>query len=451
MQNIQQVFSNKWFKFALWATLYTLWVIWLGNYWWLLGLIVIFDLYITKKVKWAFWRKEYKKGEKRNSWLEWLDAIIFALVAATFIKMFFIEAYVIPTGSMERSLMTGDYLFVSKVKYGPKVPQTPLSIPLIHNVIPLFGKESYLTWIQNDYHRMAGYSKVKRNDIVVFNFPHGDTVLTQIPSNDYHMYARSYGREASIQRFGPIIVRPTDKRDNYVKRCVAIAGDTLEIRNGWVFINGVAQEDFAGIQSTYEVITNGMAINERILDRMGLSLSEVYFDGSVPGYTALALTGENVKEVKKLNNVVEVRPNIDDYPPDYPDSPLTIFPFSEDFKWTRDQYGPLWIPKAGAKIELTLDNLPLYQRIISVYEGNTLEVKEEQIYINHKASNDYVFKMDYFFMMGDNRHNSLDSRYWGFVPEDHVVGTPSFVWFSTDSYKPFPNNIRWKRMFRGAR
>ncbi|MCL2726842.1 MAG: signal peptidase I [Bacteroidales bacterium] len=450
MQKIRAIGANKWFKFALWGALYALWVIWLGNYWWLLGLLIVFDLYITKKVKWAFWKKRYKEGEKRNFWLDWLDAIIFALVAATFIKMFFIEAYVIPTGSMERSLMTGDYLFVSKVRYGPKVPQTPLSIPLIHNVTPVIGGESYLTWIQNDHRRMAGYSKVKRNDIVVFNFPHGDTVLTQAPSIDYHMYARSYGRNLTIQKFGPIVARPVDKRDHYVKRCVAIPRDSLEVKNGWIFINGVAQEPLPGIQNTYEVITNGVAINERILDRMGLSLSEVYYDPYLSGYPALALTLENVTEVKNLSNVTEVRPNIDDYPPDYPDSPLTIFPFTENFQWTRDQYGPLWIPKAGVTVELTLDNLPLYNRIISVYERNELKIKEEQIYINGAPVDHYTFKMDYYFMMGDNRHNSLDSRYWGFVPEDHIVGSPSFIWFSTDSYKAFPKNIRWKRLFRGA-
>lgn len=448
---IKEVLSGKWFKFAFWALLYALWVVWLGNYWWLFGLIVVFDLYITKKVKWAFWKKNYKKGEKHNVWLEWLDAIIFALIAATFIKMFFIEAYVIPTGSMERSLMTGDYLFVSKLKYGPKVPQTPLSIPLIHNVMPIIGGESYLTWIQNDYRRMAGYSRVKRNDIVVFNFPHGDTVLTQAPSSDYYSDVRQFGKEAVMQRYGPIVVRPADKKDHYVKRCVAIAGDTLEVQNGWVFINGVAQDPFPGIQSTYEVVTNGSAINERILDRMGLSLSNVVFDPYLPGYRGLTLTLENVKEVKNLSNVVDVKPNIDLYPPDYPDSPLTIFPFSLDFHWTRDQFGPLWIPKAGATVALTLENLALYRRIIEVYEKNRLEVKEGQIYINGEARDGYTFHMDYFFMMGDNRHNSLDSRYWGFVPDDHIVGTPLFVWFSTDSYKSFPNNIRWKRLFRGAK
>ena len=451
MPQINEILHKKWCKFALWGTLYVLWVIWLSNYWWLFGLVIVFDLYITKKVKWAFWKKHYKEGEKRNVWLDWLDAIIFALVVATFIKMFFIEAYVIPTGSMERSLMTGDYLFVSKVRYGPKVPQTPLSVPLIHNVLPVIGGESYLTWIHNDYRRLTGFSKVKRNDIVVFNFPHGDTVLTKAPSEDYHRSARLFGKNASIERYGPIVVRPVDKKDNYVKRCVAIPGDTLKVVNGWVFVNGVAQEELPGIQSSYKVVTNGSVINERFLDRMGISLSEVYFDTYLPGYPFLPLTLENVKEVKKLPNVLEVSPNIDDYPPDYPDSPLSLFPFTETNKWTRDQFGPLWIPKSGVTVDLSLENLPLYRRIIGIYEGNELAIKEGTIYINGEVANRYTFKMDYYFMMGDNRHNSLDSRYWGFVPIDHVVGTPAFVWFSTDHYKSFPQNIRWKRLFRAAR
>ncbi|MCL2502608.1 MAG: signal peptidase I [Bacteroidales bacterium] len=443
--------TNKWFKFSFWAVLYTLGVIWLGNYWWLFGIGIIFDLYITQKVKWAFWKKHYKEGEKRNVWLDWLDAIVFALIAATIVKMFFIEAYVIPTGSMERSLMTGDYLFVSKLKYGPKVPQTPLSVPLIHNVIPIIGGESYLTWIQNDYRRMAGYAKVKRNDIVVFNFPNGDTVLRASPGEDYHYKARIYGRAAVIQKEGPLVARPVDKRDNYVKRCVAIAGDSLEVRNGWVFINGVAQEALPGLQSTYEVITNGASINERILDRMGVSLGDVYYDNRLPGYPALSLTLENVQEVKQLSNVLEVRPLIDFYPPSFPDNPLMIFPYATDFKWTRDQYGPIWIPQAGATVALSIENLPLYERIIGVYERNKLEVIGGQVHINGVPADRYTFKMDYYFMMGDNRHNSLDSRYWGFVPEDHIVGTPSFVWFSTDNYKSFPKNIRWKRIFRGSK
>ena len=441
---------NKWFKFSLWGGLYLLWVIWLGNYWWLLGLAVIFDLYITKKVKWAFWRKRPEKGGKSNGWLEWLDALIFALVAATFIRMFFIEAYTIPTGSMEKTLLVGDYLFVSKVAYGPRVPETPVSFPLVHNVMPITGGESYSEIIKNDYRRLKGFSNVKRDDIVVFGFPHGDTVLKALPQDDYYQLVRmnDNNREYTQKMYGPVIVRPNDKKDNYVKRCVAVAGDTLSVVNGNVVVNGVPQPEFEGLQSTYTVYTNGSAINTKILKEIGLTPQEVYFDSSLPGYPDMTLTKSELAKVKDLAVVAEIRENIDVYPPDYPDSPILLFPFTENFEWTRDNYGPIWVPAKGATVGLTLENLPLYQRIISAYEKNSLEVKDGEIYINGEKSDSYTFKQDYYFMMGDNRHHSLDSRYWGFVPEDHIVGKPAMLWFSTDKYESFPSNIRWNRLFK---
>ena len=441
---------NKWFKFSLWGGLYLLWVIWLGNYWWLLGLAVIFDLYITKKVKWAFWRKRPEKGGKSNGWLEWLDALIFALVAATFIRMFFIEAYTIPTGSMEKTLLVGDYLFVSKVAYGPRVPETPVSFPLVHNVMPITGGESYSEIIKTDYRRLKGFSNVKRDDIVVFGFPHGDTVLKALPQDDYYQLVRmnDNNREYTQKMYGPVIVRPNDKKDNYVKRCVAVAGDTLSVVNGNVVVNGVPQPEFEGLQSTYTVYTNGSAINPKILKEIGLTPQEVYFDPSLPGYPDMTLTKSELAKVKDLAVVAEIRENIDVYPPDYPDSPILLFPFTENFEWTRDNYGPIWVPAKGATVGLTLENLPLYQRIISAYEKNSLEVKDGEIYINGEKSDSYTFKQDYYFMMGDNRHHSLDSRYWGFVPEDHIVGKPAMLWFSTDKYESFPSNIRWNRLFK---
>ncbi|MFA6334552.1 MAG: signal peptidase I [Bacteroidales bacterium] len=447
---IFHILGNKWFKCTFWATLYLLWVIWFDNWWFLLGLLIIFDLYITKKVKWAFWKKNYKKGEKRNAWLDWLDAIIFALIASTFIKAFFFEAYMIPTSSMERTLMTGDYLFVSKVAYGPKVSQTPISFPLVHNVLPVIGGESYLKWIQNPYRRLAGFREVKNDDIVVFNFPNGDTVLTADPTADYYTYVRLYGRDYTLKTYGPVVVRPDDKKDNYVKRCVAIAGDSLEIVNGKVYINGNPQKNYSGIQNTYTVYTNGTPINSKIIENMGLNVEELFYDSSLPGYPAFPLNEDEVTKVKSFANVVEIRQNIDTYPPDIPDSPLMIFPFTENFKWTRDNLGPLWIPSAGSSVNLTLENLPLYSRIISSYERNKLEVKDLQIFINGKVATNYTFKLNYYFMMGDNRHNSLDSRYWGFVPESHIVGTPSVIWFSKDQFRSFPKSIRWKRIFKNV-
>lgn len=444
--SLKELYHNKWARFGFWAVLYILWVIWLGNYWWLFGLIPIFDGHITKKVKWLFWKKEYKEGEKRNALLDWLDAIIFAVVVVTFINTFFFQAFKIPSSSMESSLYTGDHLFVSKLAYGPKLPQTPLTIPFTHNVIG--SRESYSTLIQNDYRRLKGFGKVENGDYVVFGFPHGDTVLTKAPADDYYMLSRTIGREEVIRAYGPLKTRPSDKKDHYVKRCVASAGDTLEIRDGQVYVNGTAQTVWPGVQNSYRVVTNGQRINPVILDDLGINIRELGFSQTLPGYPNMPLTAEMLEKVKKLPSVVSVTQNIDVCPADYPDSWMTIFPFSPAYEWTRDNFGPLWIPSAGAAVELTLDNLPLYERIITAYEGNSLEVVGEEIYINGEKAQSYTFAQDYYFMMGDNRHNSLDSRYWGFVPEDHIVGKPALIWLSIDGNKSFPKNIRWRRFFK---
>ena len=444
--SLKELYHNKWARFSFWAVLYILWVIWLGNYWWLFGLIPIFDGHITKKVKWLFWKKEYKEGEKRNALLDWLDAIIFAVVVVTFINTFFFQAFKIPSSSMESSLYTGDHLFVSKLAYGPKLPQTPLTIPFTHNVIG--SKESYSTLIQNDYRRLRGFGKVENGDYVVFGFPHGDTVLTKAPADDYYMLSRTIGREEVIRAYGPLKTRPSDKKDHYVKRCVASAGDTLEIRNGQVYVNGTAQTVWPGVQNSYKVVTNGQRINPVILDDLGINIRELGFNQTLPGYPYMPLTAQMLEKVEKLPSVVSVIQNIDVYPADYPDSWMTIFPFSPAYCWTRDNFGPLWIPAAGATVELTLENLPLYERIITAYEGNSLEVVGEEIYINGEKAQSYTFAQDYYFMMGDNRHNSLDSRYWGFVPEDHIVGKPALIWLSIDGNKSFPKNIRWRRFLK---
>ncbi len=436
----KDIIQNRWVKLSFWALLYTAWVIWLGNYWWLLGLGVLFDFFITKKVKWLFWKKEYAPGEKHNVWLDWLDAIIFAVVVVTFINMFFFQAFKIPSSSMESTLYTGDHLFVSKLTYGPRVPQTPLTIPFTHN--RAFGHESYSTLIQNKYRRLKGFREVKRGDVVVFGFPNGDTVLTRRPADDYYAWVRSYGREQTIAQFGPVIVRPSDKKDHYVKRCVAVAGDTLEVKDGLVWVNGVKEPDYPGRQLTYQVITTGNRINQLKLEELGLNLSELYFDSRLPGYPMMPLTDKMLDKVKEIKTVVEVTPNQERFAAAGQD----IFPF--DGEWTCDYFGPLWIPKKGVTVNISLENLPLYERIIRDYEHNTLQVKEDVIYINGQPATTYTFQQDYYFMMGDNRHNSLDSRYWGFVPEDHIVGTPSIIWLSTDESKSFPKSIRWKRFLK---
>ena len=443
---VREFLHNKWFKFGLWTALYLAWVIWLGNYWWLLGIAVIFDVYISKKVRWCFWKPKDKK--KKNAVVEWVDAIIFALVVATFIRMFFIEAYVIPSSSMEKSLMTGDYLFVSKLTYGPKVSETPIAMPLVHNVMPVFGGESYSEIIKRPYKRLAGFSEIERNDIVVFGFPNGDTVLSMAPQADYYRMCRINGKRFAEQAYGPVIVRPRDRKDNYVKRCIAVAGDTLLIKDGNVYIDGVKSEPIEGMQNTFTVVTNGAQINSSLLDDMNINRSELAFDPYLPGYPALPLTEEDLEKVKKLPILVSIEKNIERYSETFPESLVDIFPFDKNYKWTRDNYGPLWIPEKGATVKLTLENLPLYSRIIRVYEGNDLKVNGREIIINGQVADTYTFAQDYYFMMGDNRHNSADSRYWGFVPEDHVVGKPLLVWFSSNKNKSFPGNIRWSRIFK---
>ena len=444
--SLKELYHNRWARFGFWAVLYILWVIWLGNYWWLFGLVPIFDGHITKKVKWLFWKKDYKEGEKRNVLLDWLDAVIFAVVVVTFINTFFFQAFKIPSSSMESSLYTGDHLFVSKLAYGPKMPQTPLTIPFTHNVIG--SNESYSTLIQSDYKRLKGFGNVKTGDYVVFGFPHGDTVLVQAPAEDYYRLARIYGSKYVIDNFGPIKVRPSDKKDHYVKRCVASAGDTLEIVDGNVYVNSQAQEIWPGVQNSYTVITKGQRINPKNLEKLGLNTSELMYDPSLPGYRAMPLTAEMLETIKSYSGVDTLMQNIDRYPADYPDSYQTIFPFTADYKWTRDNFGPLWIPAKGATVELTTANLPLYERIITSYEGHELQVKDGVIYIDGEEAHSYTFAQDYYFMMGDNRHNSLDSRYWGFVPEDHIVGKPAVIWLSIDRNRRFPNNIRWRRFFK---
>lgn len=430
---------NKWVRFVFWTVLYVLWVAWHGNWWWLFGIAVIFEFCVARRLdSWI----------PKKSIFGWIDALLFAVVVVTFLNIFFFQAFKIPSSSMESSLMTGDYLFVGKTAYGPKLPQTPLSVPFVHNTMPLSGKDSYSTSLQYGYRRLKGFGKVERDDYVVFSFPHGDTVLVKAPSDDYYAQVRNTSREYTLATYGPVKVRPVDKKDHYVKRCVALPGDTLSIVDGWVYIDGKPQECYEGIQNSFCIVTNGTPINPVFLREIGLNTGEVWYSTSLPGYPAMPLTNERVEKIKALANVVSVEENIDIYPPDYPDSELMLFPFV-DQQWTRDNYGPLWIPAKGASVTLTPDNLPFYRRIIEVYEENDFEELENGRYlINGLEDSVYTFKMDYYFMMGDNRHNSLDSRYWGFVPEDHIVGKPRMIWLSVDNNLPFPRNIRWKRMLK---
>jgi signal peptidase I len=462
-------FKNNYVKFGLVSAAYILFVIWLGNYWWLFGELLIIDIYITKYVRWAFWkpRKDKKMPKFKRKTLEWVDAIIFAVIAASLIRAFFFEAFTIPTSSMEKSMMVGDYLFVSKVAYGPRKPMTPISFPFVHHTMPLSQKtKSFVTWIQNPYERMAGLGKIKRNDIVVFNYPTGDTVVLENQAQGYYDIIRVKARELRIMDMkagrkvhseqnyynkarkmirsqNTITVRPIDKRENYIKRCVAMPGDSLEIRDGWVYINGKPQKHFEGIQFNYEVITDGRILSENTLERLDIAKRDMWHQGRkyiLPLTEKQAKTIKNIRIVNSITKLTQAE-GIRNY---------RIFPHDKKYDWNEDWFGPMYVPKAGETIELTLDNLPLYERVIGYYEKNDLHVKDGKIFINGKATGKYQFKMDYFWMMGDNRHNSADARFWGFVPENHIVGKASIIWLSLDKEKSFPANIRWNRLLNSV-
>ncbi len=446
MEKIKSLLRNRYFLFAVSTTIFILWVIWIGNYWLLLGLPIFIDYHITRKVNWTPWKKRGEK--KRSALVEWVDAIIFAVIAATLIRMFFIEAYTIPTSSMEKSLLVGDYLFVSKVSYGPKLPNTPLSFPFAHHTLPLTkNTKSYVEWIKRPYKRLAGFGDIKRNDVVVFNYPEGDTVIVQFQSNrSYYSVVRDIGRER-VWREYDIVVRPVDKRENYIKRCVAIPGDSLVVKQGQLYVNGQKQETIENLQYNYIVRTNGTAINSKLLDNLNIAKADRFFNPA-GGIYELPLTSEAYDRIRELNNVHSVLRYESTNPAIMTDA---IFPHSPDFAWTEDNFGPIWVPKKGETITLTLENLPLFERIIDVYEENEIAVADSTILINDEPATSYTFKMDYYFMMGDNRHNSADSRFWGFVPEDHIVGKASFIWLSLDKDKRFPANIRWNRSLKGIK
>jgi len=442
LERLRDVFSNKWFKFITISICYLLWVLWNHSFVLLLGEIIVFDLYITKKVPWAFWKKITPKTKLQAKVLEWTDAIIFAVIAASFIRLYFFEAYTIPTASMEKTLLIGDYLFVSKFNYGPRTPNTPIAFPFVHHTMP-FTKtaKSFSTLIQLDYNRLPGLQKIKNDDVVVFNFPEGDTVVLEHQDQSYYQIIRELGRENVVQNF-EIGVRPVDKQENYIKRCVGIPGNIIQVIDGVLYVNGKKQQDVATRQYNYVIQTNGSEINNRVFDDLEISIADRH--EIQPGVYIIPMSAEKAASLKQLSNVVSIAPNLRKKG----DKADYIFPHDNLYNWNEDFFGPLYIPKRGVAIELNTNVLPLYRRAIETYEHNKVEVKGKDIYINGKLAKTYKFKMDYYWMMGDNRHNSADSRFWGFVPEDHIVGKASFIWLSLDADKGFPANIRWSRLFR---
>ena len=459
-------------KLSIALALYLLFLIWVKSW---LGLIIIpfiIDNYTTKFIPWGWWKNS--KNKLLRNVMSWVDALVFALVAVYFVNQFFFQNYVIPTTSLEKSLLVGDYLFVSKANYGPRKPNTPLSMPLTQHTLPTGGK-SYIDAIQWDYERVAGFEDIELGDIVVFNYPAGDTATTNPQIIDYYKECYLIGAERypntppmdslSIERqraiydlyyaagseyieenkhiYGEKLWRPVDRRENYVKRCVGLPGDVLQIKDKQIYLNGKITKEPENVQFNYWVQLKAN-IPERLRHELGISKKDINDGNCGKGLLCLPLTNAVRDKLASYTNIVaSIEPfkNPNDY----------TYPLNANYKWTADNYGPVWIPKRGESIQLTLENLPIYERPIAVYEGNKLQVKDGKIYINDKESNSYTFKMDYYWMMGDNRHNSADSRYWGFVPEDHIVGKPLFIWLSLDEDRGwFDGKIRWNRLFRSV-
>ncbi len=445
--NIKNIPKSQWVKFAIATVIYTLlFVVWTGNAWMLLGLPLVFDYYISRLV-WRYigTRNEAfrKKSALYDSIYGWVDAIVWAVVAATLIHLFVFQLYVVPTSSMEKTILIGDYLYVSKLSYGPQVPNTPLSMPFVHNTMPFSTtRKSYSEAVKWDYHRLRGLKPVRRNDVVVFNFPAGDTVLLENQAVTYYdvlrQYQATFGAEEGRRRLNEdytVAARPVDKRENYIKRCVAIAGDTLLIKDTEVYVNGGKQAGIPTRQHIYFVQTTA-PLSAYALGKLGIT----EFSGNAP-YYYMSMTEDNAARLAQMPSVTDVvRYNAKE-------SSAEIFPNDASYAWTQDNMGPLWIPAKGATVVLTAENLPLYRRIIEQYEGNTLEVAADgTILINGEAATEYTFRMNYYWMMGDNRHNSADSRFWGFVPEDHIVGKALFIAWSKGD-----DGIRWSRMFNKIR
>ena len=465
-----QATRKQWIMFSIVLILWLVFLVWVRSW---LGLVVvpfIFDAYITKKIPWTWWKKS--KNATVKSVMSWVDAIVFALVAVYFVNLYFFQNYVIPSSSLEKSLLVGDYLFVSKASYGPRVPQTPLHMPLTQHTLPILNTKSYLAWPQWDYKRVKGLGDVQLNDIVVFNFPAGDTVALNVPAEDIYRLSYQKGKEltqpidlssmdAGQQRivydhyyqvgrkylhdnpslYGEVVSRPVDRRENYVKRCVGMPGQTLEIKDRIVYLDGVANKEPENVQYRYWVKVN-KPIPEELAHELGISFEDMaYYFGDRKAYY-MPLTPKAKEALLARKDIVE---SIQDVLADDADG---LYPLNKVTGWTTDNYGPIWIPKKGEAIDLTLDNLPLYERCIHAYEGNDLQVKDGKIYINGQEADKYIFKMDYYWMMGDNRHNSADSRFWGFVPEDHIVGKPIFIWLSLDPDRGWlDGKIRWNRLF----
>lgn len=431
-----------WLLFS--SGIYTFWVLWLENYWLFFGLIILTDLHLTRFVNWRFWRKRHNDGKKNKLSTEFIDSIIVAVLIAVFFRIFIIEAYKIPTSSMERTLMIGDYILVSKIAYGPRMPITPLTLPFTHNTLPLSNttRNSFSERVKMPYKRLKGLHKIERGDVIVFNYPEGDTVLAEVPDKNFYSQVRLHGRNYVKNNFH-LLYRPVDKRDNYIKRVIGIPGDTIKIQHGMAYHGSTSENLPPGLQFNYSL--KMLDENDTLLfEKIGISAYDIDSNRYNSIFT-LPLTREFYKTIIDSGYFKALIKNENIDPTS---SNNRIFPYDRHYTWTEDNYGPLFVPYKGCVLFLTTKNLPLYEKIIRTYEGNDLKVNNNIIYINGMRKNTYTFKMDYYFVMGDNRHNSIDSRYWGFVPEDHIIGKAKMVWLSLNQNKKFPHNLRWDNMFK---
>ena len=451
--------------FACWA-----------SWWWLILLPLLIDFYFTRWINWRYLREHPNPTVRLLGGL--VEDIIFVVFTVSIIFTYFFQNFAIPSSSLEKTLLIGDYLFVNKLSYGPRVPMTPVAFPLAHNTI--LGHKSYLDEPSLPYRRLKGFGKVERNDLVVFNFPAGDTVALNMPNPDYYTLCATYGREAvwaDRAQFGEIVYRPVDRRDHYVKRCIGLPGERFEIRNKQVYIDGKAITNPEKMQYNYFLQTDGSALPQEILDDLEINDRDVQLiydqrtyqpsseTGTIEGYLRYAglsfqptdaeghygaiyylpLTEEMKTRLKAEPYVRAIAVDIAQ-----PQNSTGVYPVDFKKPWTKDNYGPLLIPRRGLKIVLNATAVALYHRCIRNYEGHHLEVQPDgTVLIDGKLSTTYTFQQDYYFMLGDNRDMSADSRYWGFVPEDHIVGKPAFLWLSINSERPLTNGgIRWSRMMR---
>ena len=451
---IREVKVKGWVAAGVWSAVFVAFIVWCAwddskSLWWLWLLPVIVDMFTTKYIPWNWWRKykpltkEEREAGKVNphesSWkytvCSWVDAILFALIAVYFINLYIFQNYQIPSSSLEKTLRVGDFLYVSKMSYGARVPNTPLSMPLVQHTFPawLGGGKSYIDKPQWAYKRLRGWDTPEKGDIVVFNFPAGDTVCTKMQNPDYYTLCHYYGKRVVENRkdvFGDIVVRPVDRRENYVKRCVGTAGDTLQIIDNVVYINGVAEPRHEELQYNYIVHTDGHVLGNSYLSKIGISKDDRESNGA--GVYHLPLTQAMKAEMEKNPHIVsiEIEPET---------MGGEVYPLGHN-DWTRDNYGPIYIPRKGDTVMITEENYWLYKRIGDAYEHQPMHIGKP-----------YTFAMDYYWMMGDNRHKSADSRYWGFVPEDHIVGRPVFIWLSIEKDNPWgKGRVRWNRLGQPA-